>query len=183
MPRKSKEKERSHLVRVIPKLEAWWGERFAKVPASGALRWGNGFWTYADLAPPVSFPFCVECKFHKEIDLDETIRKPVGQGKITWFWYWQTIADSIRASKDLNTTVYPMLIYRVNAQPDHLVLQEDLFTRIPEEARTFPYFLARVPTATPFAICLLDEFLAAIPRTNFEKWVLGRCETSSPQLS
>lgn len=176
----SKNKERQHMASVIPTLNNWWSpsgeQKFVKVPASGALRWKNNkHWIYSDLVPPEDFPFCVECKFHAEIDLDEVLRKDPRDGKITWFWYWQTIQDSIRATNDLGHPVYPMLVYKVNRGPNHLVLQSDLFERLPGcLVEGFSYLTVCIPQATPFVICLLDNFLGAVKKPDFEKYILGR---------
>lgn len=168
MPRKSKQKESRHLAEIIPMLKEWWGEEFAKTPGSGALRWGNGFWTFADICPPESCPFVIEAKFHAETDQDELLRKTLNNGKLTWYWYFQTIPDSIRASEEMGRTLYPLMIYKVNRRANRIVLQHDLFQGL-EGNETVPYVYFRHPEATPFVIVDLALFFQTFTRQVFEK--------------
>lgn len=177
MPSKSKTKERSHLSQVIPLFNSWWGEVFKHTPSSGALRWGGDgkIWTYADLVPPLSFPFCVECKFHENFDLDEVIRRPPIQGKITYYWYWQVVQDSLRATTELGVSIYPMLVYRQNKNTNRLVIQKDFYTRIPKDQQEqLPSFSVHLPGLTEFVVTDLKLFFTLVPRLLFERHLLGR---------
>ena len=168
MPAMSKNKERRHLAQVRPILDKWWGEEFVNVPASGALRWGGkgGHWTYADLVPPESFPFVVECKWHIEVDVDEILRKDWDQGRITWFWYDCTIKATLRATEELGRHLHPMLIYRMNKMPNRLVLDLKFFNKL---TAIIPHLACHPERGSPFAIMDLKKFVDRVSRTDLEK--------------
>lgn len=180
MPSASKNKEYRHLTKIIPLLDSWWGEKFQKVPASGALRWGTGHWTYADIVPPSSLPFIIECKHHVEVELDEILRKDHTQGRITWFWYHCTIPAALRATEEHKSPIYPLLIYKQNAVANRLVLQFSLFNRLPSRILSLaPYLYCHIPNASPFVVVDLEKFLVNVPRPVFEEYILGRKHDAS----
>lgn len=162
---KSKAKESRHISQVIPILDRWWGASFKKTPASGALRWNSGHWIWGDIVPPEDLFLAIECKSHLEFDVDEIIRKGWQHGKITWYWYDQTIGYATAASKVLGRAVYPALIFKENQNVSRLVLQHSLFSLLPKDTtRTFPHLIAEVPEGTPFVICDLKTFCERVDK-------------------
>lgn len=152
----------------------WWGGVWTNVPASGALRWGNGHWTYADLVPPEDFPFVVEAKFHCAVDLDEVIRFRWNRGRVTWFWFGCTIPAAIRATEDLGRTIYPMLVYRMNSETNRLVLQNDLVSRLPAATlKQLNYVWVNHAGADPFVVFDFKKFLEVVPKQLFQASILS----------
>lgn len=181
---KQKQKEYAQTSQVKPLLQVWWGDHssFVKVPSSGALRWKDGkYWIFGDLVPPTDFPFCIELKNHEAFDMDEIFRKKLIHCKITWYWYFQVIKDSIRASTELGQTIYPMMIFKTLRNTNRLIIQSNLFWKLPADIMTsFTYMDVRIPDAQAFVIVDLIPFLEKVPRPVFEKWILGRDVQSSP---
>lgn len=184
MPAKSKQKEGRHLREIIPVLNSWWGDTFVKTPSSGALRWKNKHWTFADLVPPEDFPFCVEAKHHKEFILDELVtasdedlRKGNDRaygGKLNYYWYWQVGADAVRATENLGTPIYPLLIYRSNLCKNRLIIQDGFFRKLPEHIQAQSHIRVSFRDFLPYIVVGLDTFLKLVPRQDFEKYLLGR---------
>jgi hypothetical protein len=164
------------MAKIIPLFDKWWGETFRKVPASGMLRWsGNAYWIYGDLVPPESFPFLVEAKNHREMVADDFLRKDYKQCKLTWYWYHQAIPDSIRATTDLGISIYPFLVYQTYREPNRIVLQESLFSRLPSDKKQcLSHLTASIPNATPFVIVDLKAFFQHVSRADVEKHFLCR---------
>lgn len=173
-----KNKERSQTAQIKPLLQAWWGDpsSFVKVPASGALRWkDNKFWTFSDLVPPVDFPFCVELKNHADWDLYEPLRKGLVHNKLTWYWYYQVVKDSLRATAELGQSIYPLMIFKITRQANCMVMQSNLFFGLPAEIlESLIYFEFRIPQCQSFIVTDLKNFLEKVPRPLFEKHILKR---------
>lgn len=92
-------------------LKEWAGKEFARSPSSGGLQWGSTF-AKGDIVCTTEghyFPFCVEIKFHKEIDTNNLL---VGkkESKIVSFWE-QCRRDAKLADK------IPILFMRYNMLP------------------------------------------------------------------
>lgn len=174
MPGKSKRKGNTFESRVVECLSAWWGEKFVRTPNSGALRWNNGIWTFGDLCPPNSFPCCVECKHHWEVDIDELLRKHVSDARISWFWYFQTRPDSWRASGELNKTIHPLLVYRENVGKGQkvfmrLCMELYMWEALPQEIKkAVPMIMVQPLDVHPVVIVDLSKFVEVCPREVFE---------------
>lgn len=164
---KTKAKEYAQLYQLLPMLNNWWGGTFKKTPASGALRWGGAenYWVYGDIVPPENFPFVIECKNYTEICTDEIIRKPADQGRITYFWYYQTVVDAERATKELGRPFLPMLIYKINRMTNRIVIDERIWLLFPEELRKqVPHLRCNVPGREPFVLSESTSFFAILTK-------------------
>lgn len=113
--RKGKNGERA----VAKLLTDWTGSKFASTPASGGLRWqkANVAGDVVCTEEGVYFPFCIEVKFHKEINFSHLLYKlritkanPNGENKIDEFWA-QATRDAKKANK------IPLLFMRYNSMP------------------------------------------------------------------
>jgi len=82
-------------------LSSWTGEEFARVPMSGGLGWKNRMQVTGDVIPTapammVSFPFSIETKFYREIDLEA----PILGNNCDWLEWWiQCTSDAKDANK------------------------------------------------------------------------------------
>lgn len=184
----AKGKENRQLADVLPILNDWWpcAVPFKKMPASGALRWNTGHFTFGDIVPPESCPFVFECKNHEEIEMDAVLRNPWDQNKLTWFWYGQTVRDSIRATEALKRTMYPLMIYKIAKNVNRVVLQADMWDRFPKElTSSIRHIRIHLPVATDFIVAPLTfhlerktkayhpGFVQQITRKVVEQYVLG----------
>lgn len=179
MPNKASQKEYRHISKLLPIFGKWWGERFRKTTRSGALRWGKGniFWTYADIAPPESFPFVIECKHHWEVDLDEFLRKHPYHSRVGYFWYYKVAEDTVRAKEETGLDLHPMLIYKQDTKPNRIVIPSDLFYKIPNW-KHIPHYLGYHPEGADspwpqFVVSDLLDFIKMVPRQEMET-ALGR---------
>jgi hypothetical protein len=109
-------------------LEAWWGGKFSRTPASGAFMTGHkqtiiesGNDISGDVIVPHDFPFNVEIKRRNSIDLWEVIRVLTPESYddtknniITW--YFQSAHDA-KASGRL-----PLVMFRENGKKWYVAL-------------------------------------------------------------
>lgn len=126
MPTKGKAKGNRNESLVADKLSAWWGTPFKRIPNSGALRWNGVTFTYGDLLIPTDFPFIVECKHYKYVDLDELLRKDITQGSITKWWS-QVTEDVGRCLAETGKQMRPMLIFKANNRPHRVCIDSLTF--------------------------------------------------------
>lgn len=94
-------------------LENWTGKEFARIPASGGLRWHKREGVVGDLMCSTEghyFPFTVEVKFHEKIDFSQPLFESRKGIKLLDFVN-QALTDGKRASKE------PMLLIRYNGMP------------------------------------------------------------------
>lgn len=90
----------------------WTGKQFARVPSSGGLQWGAAH-AKGDITCCTEghyFPFCIEVKFHSEINLNEFMVGRKGKPKVLEFWE-QCTRDAREAKK------IPLLFMRYNGLP------------------------------------------------------------------
>lgn len=100
--------------RELSKVIATWSVKyeFAKTPASGGLRWKAAM-SKGDIICTSEghyFPFCIECKNHKEINFSQLLVPELKVVKIFEFW-----AQCDRDAKLCNKV--PMLCMRYNGLP------------------------------------------------------------------
>jgi len=93
---------------------SWTGYEFARVPASGGLRWKKTDNTTGDILcsddkHSKRFQFSIETKFHQDIKFEHTLLGVKGV-KIDEFWE-QALSDSVRAKR------IPILFMRYNGMP------------------------------------------------------------------
>lgn len=96
--------------RAIAKLfTKWTGLEFAKTPASGGLRWKNQVDVVGDIVctdkKKYSFKFCVEAKFHSELNFQSLIGS--NKSEVIKFWV-QALKEGERSKK------IPILMMRYN---------------------------------------------------------------------
>mgnify|MGYP000509336423 CR=1 FL=1 len=111
-------------------MKAWTGFDFERVPSSGGLRWKRttdtvGDITCTDNRHKGAFPFCIETKFHSDINFQHLLLD-VSKVKILEFWD-QAKSDAKRSGK------IPLLFMRYNRMPKYVwffVLSLDFYLRI-----------------------------------------------------
>lgn len=95
-------------------LGDWTGVKFARTPSSGGLHWGQSF-TSGDIVCTTEghyFPFSIECKNYKEINVTELIcNRRTKQDQTIIKFFKQCIRDS-KESKKL-----PLLFMRYSGLP------------------------------------------------------------------
>jgi Holliday junction resolvase len=99
---------------VVKLFKEWTGMEFSRTPASGGLRWKKDN-TAGDIVlteEGIYFPFCIEIKFHKDINFSHLLYL-YESSEIGKFWE-QTIRDAQRCDK------VPILFMRYNRMPAEL---------------------------------------------------------------
>lgn len=94
-------------------LETWTGKKFARTPSSGGLNWKSTN-VKGDVVCTTEghyFPFCVEVKSYKEINVSNLI---VGKKSCIIYKFWE---QSQRESKDASKI--PILMMRYNMMPSN----------------------------------------------------------------
>lgn len=122
MASKSKAKGSNFESQVAKLFSEWYGQAFNRTPASGALRWGNGKWTYGDLVPPASFPFLIECKANELVTLEALLQSD--NSTLEWFWNKQAVGDAKRASEEMHIPIVPLLVYKRNHRGRTLLMED-----------------------------------------------------------
>lgn len=127
--RKGKRGER----KLIPLLNDWWGEKFRRVPRSGALRWGTDHRVAGDLVTSdPDFPWVVEAKNRESWDLKDLF---LGQGPI-FSWFQQAADDGKRVNKK------PLLFFTKNYHPYYVFVKlDDLDINMEADERTDHFVL------------------------------------------
>jgi hypothetical protein len=112
---------------VAKHLGLWWGCVFRRTPSSGAWgtmshRMSHDTDFHGDIvAPPnVGFPFSVECKVYKQVELYLAL---YGTSNV-FSWWDQCVADAVRVHK------WPMLIMRENQKKALVVLSKKLWDKL-----------------------------------------------------
>ena len=108
-------------------LEAWWGGHFCKTPDSGAFMTvhtkemiNSGNDVSGDLICPSDFPFCVEVKRRKDIDLFKCIRSyDETDGDHLASWWQQCKRDSAHSNK------IPLLMFKADRKRWYCGIPED----------------------------------------------------------
>ena len=113
----SKKKGSKNERNVCKAMEEWSGYEFARVPASGGLRWKatdniTGDIICSDPKGNYKFNLSIECKSYLTINF-EHILLPNSKVRILDFWE-QSVEDGIRGDKE------PVLIMRYNGMPASL---------------------------------------------------------------
>jgi len=95
--------------------------------------------------------FCIECKFYKEIPFDNILT-----GKSSILTWWDQVVEDARS-----VGRRPLLIFKANRRPAHLVAFPDVFSRLESYVgRGIGTFLLRDPSeGMSKEISLLDDFL------------------------
>ena len=108
-------------------LEQWWGGHFCRTPDSGAFMTthtkqilGSGNDISGDLICPEDFPFCVEVKRRKVIDLFKCIRSyNDADDDHLASWWAQTVRDAKRTEK------VPLLMFKEDRKQWYICLTTD----------------------------------------------------------
>lgn len=170
---KPKQKSYAHETRIAKTFSTWAGKKFTRCPASGALRWGDGHWTYGDLVPPDGLPIVIECKHHKDISIDGLLHQ---DNKLV-DWYRQVYDDSERASDELYLMTLPLVVFRRNGVADRVLISHEDFIDLVGSVSRFGinhpirYFTTVGIGYTPLVICELDQFLGEIKVQQVEEFL------------
>lgn len=115
--------------RDVAKLfKIWTKKEFARTPSSGGLQWKSSN-SKGDIVCTTEghyFPFCIEIKFHREIDFSHLLNPKIKLPKILEFWQ-QCLRDATKAGK------VPMLLMRYNGMPADfyfMVLPQAFFYKV-----------------------------------------------------
>ena len=112
---------------VAKALESWTNKKFARTPSSGGLNWKKTN-VKGDVVCTTEghyFPFCVEVKSYKEINLSYII---IGKKDCILYKFWEQCE---RESKEANKT--PILLMRFNGMPKGewmVVISYELYRKI-----------------------------------------------------
>lgn len=161
----SKSKGNAHEREVADILTKWHGQAFNRIPNSGALRWGNGVWTYGDILPPQDFPFVIECKHYASIEFDEVLgtnRKGPGYGLVTEWWYNQAQADAERACLETGLQTWALLIWKQNRRRIRLTLCDKLWRRL--QVSDLVAVTTSIPGRIPYVTTDLEGFLERVTK-------------------
>lgn len=121
-------------------MESWTGYEFARVPASGGLRWKNTQDTVGDIICTDKFHsrrfrLTIETKFYKDINFEHLI---LGNKKVKINEFWnQAKDDGIRANK------VPIVLMRYNGMPKQtyfVIISQKLFNLLPKMDFEYDYF-------------------------------------------
>jgi hypothetical protein len=166
MGRKSKAKGNANELDIARTLAEWSGQGFCRLPASGALRWGNGIWTYGDILPPQDFPVVIEAKHYAEVALEDVLgqRKLDAQESLVLDWWLnQTIADAKRCCEETCIRAEPLLIWKADFGRRRVMLREALWETLPFVS-VVPTLLFRIPGLDNRPVIMdLERLLAAVP--------------------
>jgi Holliday junction resolvase len=114
MPINSRSKGQRGEKMVVKLFDEWTGMKFSRTPASGGLRWKKDN-TAGDIVlteEGIYFPFCIEIKFHKDINFSHLIYQ-YETSEIAKFWE-QATRDAERCNK------VPILFMRYDRMPKGL---------------------------------------------------------------
>ena len=148
-------------------LGDWWGAPFRRTPSSGAWNtqsrnMGHGSTDFHGdiVAPPeANFPFSVECKAYKEVEIYKAL-----YGKSNLFDFWRQCRVD---AKDANK--YPMLVVKENRKQPLVGLSWDVYKTLVLSAGPTDLPVIRLqwktPKGTPQNLFLMDLqlFLQAVP--------------------
>lgn len=131
MGKKSKPKGNANEREIAKILSDWSGEQWHRIPNSGALRWGDGTWTYGDLLPPESWAIVVECKHYADVSVDALLgekKLPPEQAMIAKWWYEQTCDDAERCRRECNLVhVEPLLVFKKDYGRFRCAIRHDFY--------------------------------------------------------
>jgi hypothetical protein len=164
MTSKSKNKGNTHERDVADKLSQWYGDKFLRIPNSGALRWGGAAWVYGDLLPPEGFPYVMECKHYAEIIFEEVLgtkSSPSGCSRVSEWWYTQAVPDAERALRETGKKVLPLLLWKADYRPIRLSMDAGDYMRL-EAHRKLVSVMTAIPNRSPFVTVNMEEFLAVV---------------------
>jgi len=119
-------KKGSSVERQVAKLmSAWWGEEFSRSPSSGMFATTHatalsslGVDIAGDLICPSDFPFNVEVKARKSIDLFDAARN--GKQSEIWGWWEQSVRDANQTKK------FPLVIFKENNKQFYCMIDDIL---------------------------------------------------------
>ena len=167
---KSKQKGNANEHAVAKIFTEWSGLEFHKMPASGALRWGNSTWTFGDLIPPENFPVVIECKHWHDVSVEEMLgaqKNPPGSGRIVEWWQ-QAVRDSIRCTELLGIHSEPLLVWKRDYGRHRICLRvEFLMNFLIEIIRELQFLTSEFGLEKEFALLDLKHFLSIVSFSSF----------------
>jgi len=106
-------------------LSKWWGSDFTRTPSSGMFSTTHatqlsslGVDLAGDIICPKDFPFSVEVKSRKKIDLFDVARN--GKDSEIWDWWMQSCRDANQVNK------IPLVIFKENGKQFYAMLPHSL---------------------------------------------------------
>lgn len=159
MPSAGKKKGNTHESWMAAALTEWYGQPFKRMPASGALRWKGASFVYGDILPPEDFPFIVECKHYKSVDMDEILRLDPERGYITWWYYNQLLPDVKRCLQETGQSCTPLLLYKQNNRPTRACMPTKFSTLLDGK---LAFMSVSIPGRPSFLIADFGELLRLI---------------------
>ena len=171
----SKNKGNSNEYKVAKILTEWSKLKFHHLPASGALRWNEMVWTFGDLLPPESLPIIVECKWWKEVSVEEilgTSQSCPATGKIV-DWWSQVNKDTTRCKEAIDVSVEPVLIWRHDYGQFRICVREEFMMGFPSEVLSNLKFITSHFGSHPeFSMTDLKHFLSEVNFIQFSENLL-----------
>jgi len=144
----------------------WQSNDFMKSPESGALSTMlEGFGAPADiigrlagdLLVPVDFPFCIESKFYKEINLWSLFTNPANN--YIKQWWEQCVNDAKRAKK------IPLLTIKQNYGKRYVVLAEDDINHLDPIEKPAGYIKTELGETAVWML-LWNDFIRMFPKQH-----------------
>jgi hypothetical protein len=168
MPSSSKAKGNRFESEIASYFTKWWGRsQFKRMPSSGALRWQGKIWTFGDLLVPEDFNALVECKHYKIVSTDAILHSGLESYQMHW-WTQQCLKDAKRASEQLEKSIHPLLIWRMNKGKCRIVMSLPLFESCSKRIY-LKHITVYYPGYTPFTILLLKEFFEGVSPQVFKQ--------------
>lgn len=145
---------------VAKQLGTWWGCEFRRTPSSGA--WGKQTFSkhsskasdnfHGDIVAPkeAKFPFSVECKAYKEVELYKAL---YGSSNI-YSWWSQCVNDTPKG-------MYPMLVMKENRKAPLVAISDKCYKRL---VGSLPVALPHMTLSTGKTIHIFDlaSFIQAL---------------------
>ena len=149
---------------VAKQLGTWWGCEFRRTPSSGA--WGKQTFSHhkskasddfhGDIVAPkeARFPFSVECKAYKEVELYKAL---YGASNI-YEWWAQCVRDTPKK-------MYPMLVMKENRKNPLVAISDKCYKRLES---VIPWDLPHMTLSTGKTIHIFDlsDFLKVVNATK-----------------
>ena len=130
----SKKKGNRNERQIAKTLSEWWGEEFTRTPSSGMFATTHARQLSAlnvdiggDLISPKNFPFNVEAKSAKSIDLYEAIRQREGSCFVDW---WR---QSNRDAKNMKK--WPLVIFKEDRKQYYCMMTSYCYSRLERDTK------------------------------------------------
>ena len=144
-------------------LSKWWGAEFTRTPSSGMFATTHsvqlsrlGVDIAGDIICPKDFPFNVEVKSRKKIDLFDIARN--GKDSELWDWWEQSVRDAN------NTQKIPIVIFKENGKQFYVMLNSGLLFAV-RNAKSFLFMQNQYSSNANARCCIFPlNTLIALPK-------------------